>query len=345
MNVNVLHALTGRRGAAPTLLALAVVVALVALAAGCGSSTTTTTSASPTPAASGSTAAATWTSADLAGVTTTIRLTAMLPSDVQSSGEIKCLSDIPYPPWEYFDPPDSTNPAGFDYDLSQALGKKMGVTVKFTDIAVRLRSCWRSRAARLTCPCRRCTTTRSGRRPASASWTTPSTAPAWSSSRATRTGITNLDSLAGKTVACENGTTQQAFLTRLNKEFESAGKEKMQILSLPGQPEALLAVKSNRAVADLTDYSTAVYIATTTNDGSTFEVVKDPDAPYDPQMDGIAFKSTNTQLIDTVQKALQALIDDGTYAKIIAAWEFAPVESATVNEGPSYAASHTTTVQ
>ena len=92
-------------------------------------------------------------------------------------------------------------------------------------------------------------------------------------------GINVINDLAGKTVACENGTTQQAFLTKLNKEFVAAGKEKMQILSLPGQPEALLAVKSNRAVADLTDYSTAVNIAMTTNDGSTFEVVKDPAAP------------------------------------------------------------------
>ena len=28
-------------------------------------------------------------------------------------------------------------------------------------------------------------------------------------------GVTNLDSLAGQTVACESGTTQQAFLQQL----------------------------------------------------------------------------------------------------------------------------------
>ena len=46
-----------------------------------------------------------------------------------------------------------------------------------------------------------------------------------------------------------------------------------------------------------------------------------------------------------MQKALQALIDDGTYGKIIATWGFMPVASATVNQGPAYAASHATTVQ
>ncbi len=35
----------------------------------------------------------------------------------------------------------------------------------------------------------------------------------------------------------------------------------MTILALPNQPAALLAVSSGRAVADLTDHSTAVYNA------------------------------------------------------------------------------------
>jgi polar amino acid transport system substrate-binding protein len=342
--VNVLHAHTRRRGPALVVLTVLAVAALAVVAAGCGGSDETTTSASPTPAASGSTAAATWSSADLASVTTDDSLKAMLPSAIQSSGVIKCLSDIPYPPWEYFDPPDSNNPAGFDYDLSQALGKKMGVTVEFIDkpfdsILLQIKG-------------------GNGDMSMSAMYDNQERQDAGFSFVdytfdgtgmlvlvGNPNGINVINDLAGKTVACENGTTQQAFLTKLNQEFVAAGKEKMQILSLPGQPEALLAVKSNRAVADLTDYSTAVNIAMTTNDGKTFEVVKDPAAPYDPQMDGIAILTKNTQLVDTVQKALQALIDDGTYGKIIAAWDFVPVESATVNAGPAYSASHATAVQ
>ena len=61
-------------------------------------------------------------------------LKAMLPSSNQSSGEIRCASDIPYPPWEYYDPATSTNPAGFDYDLSQMIGAKIGVNVSFNKV-------------------------------------------------------------------------------------------------------------------------------------------------------------------------------------------------------------------
>jgi polar amino acid transport system substrate-binding protein len=341
--VNVLHALANRRGAAVVVLAVVAVAALAAVTAGCGGSDTAS-SASPTPAASGSTSTTGWTTADLAAIQADPALTSALPANIQSSGEIKCLSDIPYPPWEYFDPPTSSNPAGFDYDLSQALGKKMGVTVQFIDkpfdsILLQIKG-------------------GNGDISMSGMYDNQERQDAGFSFvdytfdgtgilvvKGNPNGITGLDSLAGKTVTCENGTTQQAFLTKLNAEFASAGKAKMQILSLPGQPEALLAVKSNRAVADLTDYSTALNIAQTTNNGKTFEVVQDPAAPYDPQMDGIAILTKNAQLVDTVQKALQDLIDDGTYAKIIAAWDFVPVESATVNDGPNYAASHATTVQ
>jgi polar amino acid transport system substrate-binding protein len=341
--VNVVHALTRRRGLALTVLAVLAVIALAALTAGCGSSTTTS-SASPTPAASGSTAAATWTSADLANVTTDAALTSALPSAIQTSGEIKCLSDIPYPPWEYFDPPSSTNPAGFDYDLSQALGKKMGVTVKFIDMPFdSILLAIKGGKADMSMSGMYDNAERQKAGFSFVDYTFDGTGILVL--KGNPKGVTGIDSLAGQTATCENGTTQQAFLTKLNTEFAAAGKPKMQILSLPGQPEALLAVKSNRAVADLTDYSTALNIAATTGKGAVFEVVKDSAAPYDPQMDGAAILTSNTALVDTVQKALQALIDDGTYAKIIAKWGFVPVDKATVNAGPAYAASHATTVQ
>jgi polar amino acid transport system substrate-binding protein len=332
-----------RSGAALRLVLLVIAAAaLVLVAAGCGSSSSSS-SPSPTPAASGSTAA-TWRTADLANVSTDTALKSALPANIQSSGQIKCLSDIPYPPWEFFNPAGSTNPAGYDYDLSQALGKKMGITVKFIDSPFD--------AILLAIKGGKADMSMSGmydsaeRQTAGFSfvdYTTDGTGILVL--KGNPKGVTGLDSLAGQTVACENGTTQQAFLTKLNTEFASASKKKMQILSLPGQPEALLAVKSNRAIADLTDYSTALSIAETTGNGAVFEVVKDPSAPYDPQMDGICVLSKNKQLLDTMQKALQALMDDGTYGKITAAWGFKTLPSATINQGPAFAASHVTKVQ
>ena len=43
--------------------------------------------------------------------------------------------------------------------------------------------------------------------------------------------------------------------------------------------------------------------------------------------------ASNTQLIDTLQKALQDLIDEGAYTQIIDKYGLIPVKSAQVNQG------------
>ena len=55
-----------------------------------------------------------------------------LPSAIQSSKEIKVGSDIEYAPVEFFK--EGTQQAqGLDFDLAQAMGKKLGVKVTFID--------------------------------------------------------------------------------------------------------------------------------------------------------------------------------------------------------------------
>ena len=329
--MRVFHSRTRRRGAGLLVLAVAL-AALLALAAGCGSSTTTSSS-SPTPAASGSTSA-TWTPADLAAIQPDPALKAMLPSSITSANNLRVASDIPYPPWEMYDPPTSKNPAGFDYDLSQAIGAKIGIPTSFNEtpfdsiiLSIKggkndmIMSDMYDNAER------------EAQGVTFVDYAYDGTSVLVK--KGNPDGISNLDSLAGKTVACESGTTQQAFLQKLNKTFAGSGKSAMKILALPNQPAALLAVTSGRAVGDLTDHSTASYIAKTTNNGSTFEVVVDPAAPegYEPQLVGVGIVSSNTGLIGAVQQALQALIDEGAYQKMVAKYGLIPVQSAEVNQG------------
>jgi polar amino acid transport system substrate-binding protein len=321
-------------------LVAATVVAL--LVAGCGSSSSSSSSSSPaaTPSAS-ATSAASWTPADLAAIKPDPSLKAMLPSSITSSNNLRVASDIPYPPWEYYDPATSKNPAGFDFDLSQAIGAKLGIPTSFNEvpfdsIILNIKAGKNDMIM---------SDMYDNQERQNSGITFVDYALDGTSmlvKKGNPSGVTNLDSLVGQTVACESGTTQQAFLQSLNKQFASAGKSKITILALPNQPAALLAVTSGRAICDVTDHSTAAYIAKTTNNGATFEVVSDPSAPdgYDPQMTGIGIVSTNTGLIKAVQKALQDLIDEGSYQKIVAKYGLLPVDSAQINAGPAYAASH-----
>ncbi len=324
-----------RRGA---LAAVAVLLLGVAgLLAACGSSTSSTSSTSPAASASPSTstsATGSWTTADLAALQTDPALKAMLPSKVTSANNLRVASDIPYPPWELYDPPTSKNPAGFDFDLSQAIGKKIGIPTSFNETpfdSIILSIKGGKNDMIMSDMYDNLEREKQGVSFVDYAFDGTSILV----KKGNPTGVSNLDSLEGKTVACESGTTQQAFLQKQNAAFKAAGKPTMTILALPKQPDALLAVTSGRAVGDLTDHSTASYIAQTTNNGNTFEVVSDPSAPngYDPQIVGIGMVAKNTQLINTVQKALQELIDEGAYQKIVAKYGLLPVQSSQVNQG------------
>jgi polar amino acid transport system substrate-binding protein len=73
-------------------------------------------------------------------------------------------------------------------------------------------------------------------------------------------------------------------------------------------------------------------VAKTAGGGNLFQVVQDPTAPsgYDPQTVGAGVIKTNTGLRDAMQKALQALIADGTYGKILDKYGEASVAVSTV---------------
>jgi polar amino acid transport system substrate-binding protein len=300
-------------------------VALVTLAVGCGSKTTTTTTPTST-----STAAA----FDVNNVTTDAALTALLPATVTGNGEIRCASDVPYPPWEMWTTPTSKQATGIDYDLSQAIGKKLGIKVAFLDTPFDSIILSIQGGKNDMVMSDMYDTADREKYLTFIEYANDGTGILVA--KGNPQGIVNLDSLSGKTVACESGTTQQTLLQTLSSQFKAAGKPGITVLVLQKQPEAVLALQGGKAAAIVTDASTAGYIATTVNNGNSFELVKDAAAPhgYFPQLVGIGILKTNTQLIDAVQKALQALIDDGTYSLIVAKYGFLPVTSAQTNQGP-----------
>jgi polar amino acid transport system substrate-binding protein len=305
--------------------ALAAILAVTLVAAGCGSSSSSST-ASSTPSAS---SVPTKTVVGVA-IKEDPSLHQLLPANILSAGEIRVGSDIPYPPWEMY-VGTTSQPTGFDYDLSQAFGAVLGIKVTFTEqpfdsiiLAVQGGKIDMIMSDMYDNTTREKQVTFVDYAYDAASMLVLKGNPQ---------GVTNLDSLAGRTVTCESGTSEQALLQGLNTQFKNTGKKQMQILSLPNQPAALLAVTSGRAVGDLTDHSTAEYIAKTTNNGATFEVVQDPAAPngYDPQLVGAGIAKTDTQLVTAVQKALESLINSGAYAAIINKYGLLPVKSAQVN--------------
>jgi polar amino acid transport system substrate-binding protein len=132
-------------------------------------------------------------------------------------------------------------------------------------------------------------------------------------------GIKGLDDLAGQVVACQKGTTQAQFLEKLNKDFAAAGKPAVSILALPAESDALLAMKSGKAVADMTDGPGGAYVAKTYQGGNVFEVVVDPAFPngYEPALMALGMKKNLPDQAKAFQMALQQLVDDGVWVQIL----------------------------
>ncbi len=306
-------------------IATVFVIAMVGLLAACGSSnnSSSNSSSSSTPSAASTT---------VAGVPVTVdpSLKAMLPSGTTS---VRVAADIPYPPWEAYVSPTSKQPTGFDYDLSQAIGAVIGIPVSFNEQP--FSSIILSIKANKNQVAMSDMYDNAVREKVLSFVDYAKDTTSIIVLKGNPKGITSLDSLAGKTVAVETGTTQQVLLQTLNKQFASSGKPQMNILTLPDQPSALLAIKSGRAVGDLTDHSTAGYIARTTNNGNTFQLATDPANPdgYSPQLVGAGILKSNTQLIAVWQKALQDLINSGAYGKLVTKYGLVPVTSAQINQG------------
>jgi polar amino acid transport system substrate-binding protein len=301
---------------------LVAAVALVSFAAACGGGEKATT-----------TTAAAWDiNTIVAGIKADSTVAANLPDKYKTDG-IKVASDIPWPPWEMYVSEGSDQVTGFDYDIAQALGAVLGVKLEFVQ------------------------TTFDNTIPSLKAGKNDIVMSAMYDNLLRRQdvdfvdyaydgtslmvlkgnpeGVTGLDSLAGKTVGCERGTTQAVLLDNTNEQFKSAGKAEMTVNQYDTGPDATVALQSGKVVAYLTDNSTAVYIAQTTQGGSLFEVVIDPASPhgYNPQIDGIGVLKGNEQLRDTIQQALQVLIDSGVYGQIVEHYDLIPVESAQINQG------------
>jgi polar amino acid transport system substrate-binding protein len=299
-------------------------LALVGLLAGCGTSTTST---------SATVEGGYNIDSILAGIEKDAQLNAALPEAIKASGVVKVASDVPWPPWEMFVTEGGTEITGFDYDIGQALGAVLGV--KFEFVQTGFDDTIPSLMAGKNDIVMSAMYDQLVRRES-----VDFVDYAWDGSsllipKGNPEGIADLNSLAGKTVGCERGTTQATLLENTNAALQSAGKAQMTINQYDDGPAAILALKSGKIVAYLTDNSVAVYTAQTTDDGAAFEVITDPtnEHGYNPQIDGIGVLKGNDQLRDAIKDALQILIDSGVYTQVIENYGLIPVDSAQINQG------------
>ncbi|MBQ0983937.1 ABC transporter substrate-binding protein [Streptomyces sp. F63] len=257
-----------------------------------------------------------------------------LPKEIQDKGVIKVGSDIAYAPVEFYDDKDQV--AGIDPDLAEALGKQLGVEFKFENgtfdgLITGLNSGRHDIIMSAMTDNKERQEGKDGDKKVGDGADFVDYFRAGSSilvKKGNPEGIKSLDDLCGETVALQRGTANEDLAKAQSKKCDKPIK----ILPFEKDTEALLQVKQGRAVADINDFPVAAYNAKTSGGGKDFEVVGEQidAAPY-----GIAVNKKNTELRDAIKAAVDAVIKNGEYQKVLEKWEVTngAVDEATVNGG------------
>ena len=245
------------------------------------------------------------------------------------SGELVVGSDVSYAPIEFFRE-GTQQVEGLDYELAQAIGAKLGRQVRFVNSTFDgLIPALRSRRFDVVMSAMSDTKEREGAGVDFVDYFNAGTAILVR--RGNPNGIHALDDLCGKTVGLQRGTTQEKLARGEEPRCRGRGHP-LTVLAFDKDTDALQALKTGRSAADLNDFPVAAYNALTSGGGRDFEVVGSQFqvAPY-----GIAVPKDNPGLRDAIRGALQSVIADGTYGRILRHWDVLPgaLDIVTVNGG------------
>lgn len=238
------------------------------------------------------------------------KLAAMVPPAIAADGKIVVGQDQSYAPNEFVD--SSGKVTGFDVDLGNAIGQKLGLQMEyqnaaFSGILAGLGSGQYELAMSSFSvnPERLQTVDMVTYYSAGTSLAVPKGNP----------DKISLDDLCGKNVAVQQGTVQVDDLTAKSADCTKAGKPAINMQQFQQQTDVNLQVQTKRSQAMLADSPVVDYAIKQTNGA-----VETVGQPYDTAPYGIALKKGQGTYAQAVQGAVQALIDDGTYAKILAKW-------------------------
>ncbi|NEA44487.1 ABC transporter substrate-binding protein [Streptomyces sp. SID11385] len=305
--------------------AAAVVVAGALLLGACGDQTKDDDKKEPAASAGSSKAAG-------------ASLNAKLPKEIRDKGVIKVGSDIAYPPVEYKD--KSGKVVGIDIDLAEALGKELGVTFEFQNATFdTLLTGLRSKRYDLAMSAMTDTADRqngvdgdTGKKvgegvdfvdyfTAGVSIYTP---------KGKTQGIKTWSDLCGKKIVLQRGTVSHDLAKAESK--KCAGGKKIAIEAYDNDQQAQTRLRAGGGDAGSSDFPVAAWAVKTSGGGKDFELVGEQveAAPY-----GIAIAKSNTQLRDAIKAAMDAIIKNGAYDKVISKWgvEDGKVTEAAVNAG------------
>jgi polar amino acid transport system substrate-binding protein len=251
-------------------------------------------------------------------------LAALLPDDIRDRGSLVIGASLDYPPDNFMES-DGTTPTGYMVGILEAIGDRVGVEIDYqrVDFASVL------------------TGIEAGRYDGGISFLD-------SKERQEVVNVVGVYGAAqsflvmdgneidvppcGLKVGVGAGSIEETYLGRMSEdECVAKGEEPIEILTSPSNPQAQTAMSSGRVDAVFGSTAAAAW-AVEESDGA-FAIAGEPFKLTDSPLTGIAVNKQRTDIAEALEAIVQALIDDGTYERILEEWGVIGigVETATLN--------------
>ena len=237
----------------------------------------------------------------------------LLPVDLIASGTVRVGTDASYAPASSF-AQDGRTIIGFEPDLLAAVGLVLGVEVELVplpfdgllgDVA----------AGRIDIAMSAMTDT--PQRQATADFVNYfSAGTSIVVRRGNPEGVLELGDLCGGTIALERGTVQVDLVARAQSR---CGDSPVDVHEMPDNAQALLELRTGRAVAVLSDYPPAAELANGVRTRAYFQLASD--TQYEPGLYGAAVAKDRPRLRDAVHGAFERLMASGEYERVLRDWE------------------------
>ena len=247
---------------------------------------------------------------DVSGVKKDDAIAKLVPDYVTKDGKLTIGMDTSYAPAEFL-AADGKTPVGFDVDIAKALAGVFGLeadpeTANFDSIIPAV-------GAKYDIGISSFTVTKE-RLEAVDFVSHFNAGSAWAVKKGNPQKV-DTSNLCGKKVAVQTATMQETAANKMAKQCKADGKPTLDVISSKLQTDVTTNVATGKADVFYADSPVAGYAIAQTNGELEMLGKAEGIAP-----EGIVVKKGDKQMDEALQKALQKLIDDGTYMKILKYW-------------------------
>ncbi|POF29100.1 ABC transporter substrate-binding protein [Roseibium marinum] len=263
---------------------------------------------------------------DTSGIAENPELAARVPAHIREAGVLIGGSDNAYAPWEYLAGDDGQTPEGIDIDIANAITAKWGLkyesqTAPFDGILPALGSKYDVGISAFSISNERMQVVnfvsyfRSG--------------SLWAVKTGNPSGF-DPKNYCGTTLALQSGTWHETEVKKVSDACVADGKKAINILPFGKQTEALTRVAAGGADATISGDS-QIALAAKLSEG-LLETLPSYGAIGESGLNGIAVPKDNMEFSQLIADTLNELIEEGTYAKVLADWGLeVTVDKAEVN--------------